>query len=44
MTPASTQWWVTGEIVRLEAELNERVYELFDLTLDEIQVIEEITK
>ena len=35
---------LTGEIVRLETELNERVYELFDLTLDEIQVIEESTK
>ncbi|MGB3635342.1 MAG: hypothetical protein WA982_14970 [Rubrobacteraceae bacterium] len=34
----------TSEIVRLETELNERVYALFDLTPDEIQVIEESTK
>jgi hypothetical protein len=30
--------------VRLETELNERVYELFDLTSEEIQVVEESTK
>jgi hypothetical protein len=35
---------LTGEIVRLETELNERVYELFDLTSEEIQVVEESTK
>ena len=34
----------TAEIVRLETELNERVYALFDLTPEEIQVIEESTK
>jgi len=34
----------TAEIVRLETELNELVYGLFDLTPDEIQVIEESTK
>lgn len=34
----------TAEIVRLETELNERVYQLFDLTLAEIQIIEESTK
>jgi hypothetical protein len=34
----------TAEIVRLETELNERVYRLFDLTLDEVRVIEETTK
>jgi hypothetical protein len=34
----------TAEIVRLETELNARVYALFDLTADEIQTIEEITK
>lgn len=36
--------WRTAEIVRLETELNKRVYELFDLTPDEIQIIEESTK
>lgn len=35
---------LTDEIVHLETELNERVYQLFDLTPDEIQVIEENTK
>lgn len=34
----------TAEIVRLETKLNQRVYELFELTPDEIQVIEESTK
>ena len=34
----------TREIVRMETELNERVYALFDLTLDEIKLIEESTK
>ncbi|MDI3340661.1 MAG: N-6 DNA methylase [Sphaerobacter sp.] len=34
----------TAEMVRLEAELNERVYALFELTPDEIRVIEETTK
>lgn len=35
---------LTGEIARLETQLNERVYGLFDLTSEEIQVIEESTK
>ncbi|MCX6032081.1 MAG: hypothetical protein NT169_22640 [Chloroflexi bacterium] len=34
----------TAEIVRLETQLNGRVYDLFDLTLAEIRVIEESTK
>ena len=34
----------TREIIRLETELNERVYALFDLTPDEIKLIEESTK
>ncbi len=34
----------TAEIVRLETELNARVYALFDLTPAEIQTIEQITK
>lgn len=34
----------TAEIVRLETELNRRVYELFDLTPAEIKLIEESTK
>lgn len=34
----------TAEIVRLETELNARVYALFDLTADEIQLIEESTR
>ena len=33
----------TAEIVRLETDLNARVYELFDLTPEEIQTIEEST-
>ena len=35
---------ITAEIVRLETELNTRVYALFDLTPEEIQTIEESTK
>ena len=35
---------LTGEIVRLETQLNEHVYELFDLTSEEIKIIEESTK
>jgi hypothetical protein len=35
---------LTSEIVRRETELNERVYELFDLGPDEIRIIEESTK
>jgi hypothetical protein len=35
---------LTAEIVRLETELNARVYELFDLGPEEIQIIEESTK
>ncbi|MFN3651307.1 MAG: Eco57I restriction-modification methylase domain-containing protein [Armatimonadota bacterium] len=35
---------LTGKIVALETELNERVYRLFDLTADEIRIIEESTK
>jgi hypothetical protein len=35
---------LTAEIVRRETELNERVYELFDLGPDEIRIIEESTK
>ncbi len=34
----------TAEIIRLETMLNERVYALFDLTADEIKLIEESTK
>jgi len=34
----------TAEIVRLETELNERVYRLFKLTPGEIKIIEESTK
>jgi hypothetical protein len=34
----------TAEIVRLETELNQRVYTLFDLTAAEIKLIEESTK
>jgi hypothetical protein len=34
----------TAEIVRLETQLNERVYALFDLTPAEIKIIEESTK
>ncbi len=35
---------VKAEIVRLEAELNAHVYELFELAPEEIQIIEESTK
>jgi hypothetical protein len=35
---------LTGEIVALETELDERVYCLFDLTPEEIRIIEETTK
>jgi len=34
----------TAEIVRLETQLNARVYALFDLTPAEIKLIEECTK
>ncbi len=34
----------TAEIVRLETELNARVYALFDLTAAEIAIVEESTK
>jgi hypothetical protein len=34
----------TAEIVRLETQLNARVYALFDLTAAEIKLIEESTK
>ena len=34
----------TAEIVRLETQLNARVYALFDLTPAEIKLIEESTK
>ena len=34
----------TAEIVRLETQLNPRVYALFDLTVAEIKLIEESTK
>ena len=34
----------TAEIVRLETQLNQRVYALFDLTDAEIKLIEESTK
>ena len=34
----------TAEIVRLETQLNQRVYTLFDLTAAEIKLIEESTK
>ncbi|MBK7204263.1 hypothetical protein [Candidatus Amarolinea dominans] len=34
----------TAEIVRLETQLNARVYDLFDLTPAEIKIIEECTK
>jgi hypothetical protein len=35
---------LTARIVDLEGELNDRVYALFDLTADEIRIIEETTK
>jgi type I restriction-modification system DNA methylase subunit len=35
---------LTGEIVALETELNDRVYRLFDLTAEEIHIIEETTR
>ena len=35
---------LTAEIVRLETELNAHVYALFDLTSEEIEIIEESTK
>lgn len=35
---------LTAEIVRLETDLNAHVYALFDLTLEEIKIIEESTK
>lgn len=35
---------LTAEIVRLETELNERVYALFDLNAEEIKIVEETTK
>lgn len=35
---------LTGEIVGLETELNDRVYRLFDLTPDEIRITEETTQ
>ena len=34
----------TAEIVRLETQLNARVYALFDLTPAEIKIVEESTK
>lgn len=34
----------TAEIIRLETELNRRIYELFDLAPKEVEVIEEATK
>ena len=34
----------TAEIVRLETELNARVYTLFDLSAAEITIVEESTK
>ena len=34
----------TAEIVRLETQFNARVYALFDLTPEEIKLIEESTK
>ncbi|HSN74091.1 MAG TPA: hypothetical protein VL334_03240 [Anaerolineae bacterium] len=34
----------TAEIVRLETELNARVYALFDLSAAEIRIVEESTK
>jgi hypothetical protein len=35
---------LTARIIDLETELNDRVYALFDLTPDEIRLIEESTK
>jgi hypothetical protein len=35
---------LTAEVVRLETELNKRVYALFDLTPDEIKIIEDTTR
>ncbi|MBI3909471.1 MAG: hypothetical protein HY320_00890 [Armatimonadetes bacterium] len=35
---------LTAQIVALETELNDRVYRLFDLTPEEIRIIEESTK
>ncbi len=37
-------WRLTSEIVRLERELNEQVYALFDLTPREREIIETSTK
>ncbi len=37
-------WRLTDEIVRLETQLNEIVYELFNLRSDEIKIIEKSTK
>ena len=34
---------LTRKIVRLETELNARVYDLFNLTADEIRIVEEST-
>lgn len=34
---------LTNEIDALETELNERIYRHFDLTLDEIRIIEQTT-
>jgi hypothetical protein len=34
----------TAEIVRLETQLNDRVYTLFDLSAAEVAIIEESTK
>jgi len=35
---------LTGRIVDLETELNDRVYHLYDLTRDEIAIVERVTK
>ncbi len=35
---------LTGRIVDLETELNDRVYHLYDLTEDEIAIVERVTK
>ncbi len=43
-TQQAEHYRLTAEIIRLETELNECVYRLFDLTPEEIQIIEASTK
>jgi hypothetical protein len=35
---------LTGEIVQLEKQLNDLVYALFDLSAEEIKIVEESTR